>query len=297
MSGTVFQTNFENIKLKARGKVRDVYNLGDELLIVATDRISAFDVVMAEPIPGKGRILTAISAFWFKALAGIVPDHLISLNPDEYPESCRPYRDILAGRSMLVKKAEPLPVECIVRGYLAGSGYKDYLKTGQICGIRLPRGLQEASRLDEPIFAPSTKAERGEHDQNITMAQVRNLIGADKADRIASVSLKLYSRARDLAEARGIILADTKFEFGLYDGEIILIDEIFTPDSSRFWPKDRYQPGRAQPSFDKQPLRDYLETLDWNKMPPPPPLPAEVISATVKRYQEAERLLTGGQSG
>jgi len=293
MARTVYQTDFPDLKLKTRGKVRDVYDLGAELLVVASDRISAFDVVMAEPIPGKGRILTAISAFWFKTLAGIVPDHIISLDPAEYPEACQPYRDILEGRSMLVRKAEPLPVECIVRGYLAGTGYKDYLETGRVCGLELPPGLVLASRLDEPFFAPSTKAERGDHDENITMEEARALIGAEMADELARMSLALYIKARDIAEARGIILADTKFEFGLYDGQIILIDEIFTPDSSRFWPKDQYRPGRPQPSFDKQPLRDYLETLDWDKSPPPPPLPEDVIAATAERYKEAQRLLTG----
>ena len=243
----VYQTDFTGVPLKARGKVRDVYDLGDALLIVATDRLSAFDVVMNQPIPGKGRVLTAISNFWFEALKDVVPNHLISLDPAEYPESVGPYADELAGRSMLVKKADPLPIECIVRGYLVGSGYKDYLATGKVCGHQLPPGLKEADRLDTPLFTPSTKAEMGAHDENITVEQARRLIGDDLADQVARVSIELYEKARIIAEAKGIIVADTKFEFGMHQGRLILIDEVLTPDSSRFWPRDQYAP-RAVPT-------------------------------------------------
>ena len=289
----VYRTEYKDLNLERRGKVRDVYDLGPELLIVATDRISAFDVVMAEPIPGKGRVLTAISKYWFEALKEIVPNHLISLDPDEYPEECRPYARELAGRSMLVKKAEPLTIECIVRGYLAGSGYKDYLETGRVCGYELPAGLKQASRLDEPLFTPSTKAEQGLHDENITVEEAREIAGKELVDEVARISLALYNTARDLAEPKGIILADTKFEFGLYQDELILIDEVLTPDSSRFWPMESYEPGKSQPSFDKQPLRDWLESLDWDKTPPPPTLPEEVIKSTAQRYFQALELLTG----
>lgn len=294
MTGTVvYQTEYKDLKLERRGKVRDIYDLGSELLIVATDRISAFDVVMAEPIPGKGRVLTAISKFWFEALKEICPHHLISLDPDEYPEECRPYSQELAGRSMLVKKAEPLTIECIVRGYLAGSGYKDYLESGRVCGYELPAGLKQASRLDEPLFTPSTKAEQGLHDKNITVEEAREIAGKELVDEVARISLALYNTARDLAEPKGIILADTKFEFGLYQDELILIDEVLTPDSSRFWPMESYEPGKSQPSFDKQPLRDWLESLDWDKTPPPPTLPEEIIKNTAQRYYKALELLTG----
>lgn len=290
---TIYETNFQGISLKARGKVRDIYDLGSKLLIVATDRLSAFDVVMAEPIPGKGQVLTAISAYWFKALGDIAPNHVISLDPNEFPPECRPYASELAGRSMLVKKAKPLAIECIVRGYLAGSGYKDYLDGGQVCGYELPPGLREADRLEKPLFTPSTKAELGAHDENITMDQAREIAGPDLADEAARFSLALYEKARSLAEAKGIIVADTKFEFGLYEGKLILIDEALTPDSSRFWPLDQYEPGRSQPSFDKQFVRDYLSTLGWDKTPPPPRLPQEIIERTAEKYKDALRLLTG----
>ncbi|MEW6262938.1 MAG: phosphoribosylaminoimidazolesuccinocarboxamide synthase [Thermodesulfobacteriota bacterium] len=293
MPETVYETDFKNLTLKARGKVRDIYDLGSELLIVATDRVSAFDVVMNEPIPGKGIVLTRISAFWFQALADLAPNHLLSLDPAEYPAVCRPYADQLAGRSMLVRKAEPLALECIVRGYLAGTGYKDYLATGRVCGHLLPPGLVESSRLEPPIFTPSTKAERGTHDENITLAEAEKIVGAELAQEASRLSLSLYKRARSIAEAKGIIVADTKFEFGLVDDRLILIDEVLTPDSSRFWPKDQYQAGRGQPSFDKQFLRDYLTSLDWDKSPPPPSLPPEIIARTADKYQEALRLLTG----
>ncbi len=288
----VYQTDLPELNLKNRGKVRDVYDLGAELLIVATDRISAFDVVMKEPIPGKGRVLTAISAFWFDVLGHVVPNHLISMNPQEFPEPCRPYAEQLEGRSMLVKKTDPLPVEWIVRGYLAGSGYKDYLATGQVCGHQLPTGLTESARLEKPLFTPSTKAEKGAHDENITIEAVRDLVGQPLADEAARVSLDLYDQARAVGEGKGIIVADTKFEFGLHDGKLILIDEVLTPDSSRFWPMDQYQPGRSQPSFDKQFVRDFLEGLDWDKTPPPPTLPGEILEKTAEKYNEALRLLT-----
>lgn len=290
---TVYQTNFEGLKLKARGKVRDIYDLGDNLLIVASDRLSAFDVIMDDPIPGKGQVLTSISQHWFQVLADVVPNHIISFVPDEFPAECQPYKEDLAGRSMLVKKAKPLTIECVVRGYLTGSGYKDYLATGQVCGHELPKNLLDGSRLEEPLFTPSTKAELGTHDENITREQARESVGAEIADKVEKISLALYERARDFADERGIIVADTKFEFGLYNGELILIDEVLTPDSSRFWPKDLYEPGHAQPSFDKQFVRDYLLTLDWDKTPPPPRLPQEIIDKTVEKYQEALRRLTG----
>ncbi|MFH1139016.1 MAG: phosphoribosylaminoimidazolesuccinocarboxamide synthase [Pseudomonadota bacterium] len=289
----VYQTEFPALKLQGRGKVRDIYDLGSELLIVASDRLSAFDVVMAEPIPGKGKVLTAISAFWFEALKDIVPHHLIGMDPAEFPSECRPYAAQLAGRSMLVKKSKPLAIECIVRGYLTGSGYKDYQTSGTVCGHVLPRGLVDSSRLEKPLFTPSTKAELGTHDENITLDQAREIVGAKWADQAAEYSLALYSKARDIAEAKGIIVADTKFEFGVHDGRLILIDEVLTPDSSRFWPMDQYQPGRSQPSFDKQFVRDYLSGLEWGKTPPPPPLPREIIERTAEKYREALRLLTG----
>ncbi|MDI6852840.1 MAG: phosphoribosylaminoimidazolesuccinocarboxamide synthase [Deltaproteobacteria bacterium] len=293
MTPVVFTTDFTGLGPRHQGKVRDIYDLGDTLLLVATDRISAFDVVMADPIPDKGRILTRLSAFWFGHLADLTPHHLISLDVGEFPRACRPYRLTLEGRAMLVKKCRPLPVECIVRGYLSGSGWAEYKKTGAICGIELPRGLVESDRLPEPIFTPSTKAELGTHDENITFDQAAAIIGEDLARRVRELSLALYRRASQWAEPRGIILADTKFEFGLADGELLLIDEVLTPDSSRFWPKDDYQPGRPQKSYDKQYLRDYLESLGWNKKPPPPPLPPEVIANTRAKYLEALKALTG----
>jgi phosphoribosylaminoimidazole-succinocarboxamide synthase len=267
--------------------------LGDRLLLVATDRISAFDVVMADPIPDKGRILTQISAFWFRHLADVTANHLISLDVREFPPACQAYAEILAGRSMLVKKCRPLPIECIVRGYLAGSGWADYQKTGAVCGIALPPGLKESDRLPEPIFTPSTKAELGLHDENISFAQAEAAIGKDLAAQVQDLTLALYRRASAWAEPRGIIIADTKFEFGLADGRLLLIDEVLTPDSSRFWPQDDYAPGRSQKSFDKQYLRDYLESLTWNKQPPPPPLPPEVLANTRAKYLEALQAITG----
>jgi phosphoribosylaminoimidazole-succinocarboxamide synthase len=287
------QTQFDGLKLINRGKVRDIYDLGEHLLIVATDRISAFDVVMPNPIPGKGIILTQISKFWFGIMESIIPHHLISTEVDDFPQICRPYETVLKDRSMLVKKAKPLPVECIVRGYLSGSGWKDYQATGQICGISLPSGLRESDRLDSPIFTPSTKAEKGTHDENVTLAEVEKLLGKEMTDQIAGASLSIYEKARLLGEQKGMIIADTKFEFGIFEGQVILIDEVLTPDSSRFWPKDQYKPGRAQSSFDKQFLRDYLESIRWDKKPPAPKLPDEVIKKTKVKYEEAWRILTG----
>jgi phosphoribosylaminoimidazole-succinocarboxamide synthase len=289
----VLSTDFPDLKLAGRGKVRDIYDLGDELLIVTTDRISAFDVIMDEGIPGKGYVLTSISAFWFRQMEGIIPHHLISTDIADFPEECRKYGDILQGRSMLVKKSRPLPVECIVRGYLAGSGWKEYRETGSICGITLPTGLRESDRLAEPIFTPSTKAELGDHDENISFERMVELCGKEIADTARHATLAIYASAREIAADRGIIIADTKFEFGIHDNGLILIDECLTPDSSRFWPKDGYRPGCSQPSFDKQFLRDYLETLDWDKQAPPPSLPDDIILKTSEKYHEAlERLTT-----
>jgi phosphoribosylaminoimidazole-succinocarboxamide synthase len=294
MAGTpVFETNLPDLRLLGRGKVRDIYDLGEHLLIVASDRISAFDVVMPTPIPDKGPILTQISTFWFKAISGIVDTHLVATRVEEFPRECRPYSTHLAHRSMLVKKAEPLPVECIVRGYLSGSGWKDYVKHGSVCGIRLSPGLKESDRLETPIFTPSTKASGGTHDLNIDLAALSRLIGADLAKELGQVSIALYKRGASMAAARGIIIADTKFEFGLIDGRLHLIDEVLTPDSSRFWPADRYQPGRGQESFDKQYLRDYLDHCGWSRTPPAPELPEEVVRNTRARYMEALERLTG----
>ncbi len=275
-----------------RGKVREVYELDDKLLIISTDRISCFDVVLPTPIPGKGRVLTKVSEFWFEFTRDIVANHLISSNPEEFPAELAKYKEQLSGRSMLVKKAEPLPVECIVRGYLSGSGWKDYKKTGAVCGIKLPQGLRESDRLPEVIFTPSTKAEVG-HDQNVSQEYIEDQIGKDTAAKIRDLSIAIYKKASDYAFSKGIIIADTKFEFGRIGDEIILIDEVLTPDSSRFWPKDQYAPGKAQPSFDKQFVRDYLETLDWGKTPPGPELPEEIIRKTREKYEQALALLTG----
>jgi phosphoribosylaminoimidazole-succinocarboxamide synthase len=288
----VLSTDFPDLKRAGRGKVRDIYDLDDALLIVTTDRISAFDVIMNEGIPGKGQVLTQISAYWFRLMEGIIPHHLLSTNVGDFPGVCHKYADILEGRSMLVKKASPLPVECIVRGYLAGSGWKEYRETGSICGITLTRGLRESDRLDEPIFTPSTKAEIGDHDENIPYEKMVALCGKETADKARRATLGIYGKAREIADGRGIIIADTKFEFGMIDNELILIDECLTPDSSRFWPKDGYRPGTSQPSFDKQFLRDYLETLDWDKKAPAPPLPEEIVMKTAEKYREALERLT-----
>jgi len=293
MRPVVRETDFSTLKLKGRGKVRDIYDLGDQLLIVATDRISAFDVIMPNPIPDKGRVLNQISRFWFEKTGSIVPNHMLSTEVEDFPEPCREYSDSLEGRSMLVKKVEPLPVECVVRGYLSGSGWKDYEETGEICGVRLPAGLSESSRLEVPIFTPATKEEIGAHDENISFEAVTDRIGRRLAAQVRETSIAIYREARHLADKRGIIIADTKFEFGLLGDTLILIDEILTPDSSRFWPKDEYRPGGPQMSFDKQFLRDYLETLDWDKSPPAPALPEDIIEKTRDKYLEAYSRLVG----
>lgn len=293
MAMLVKESNLPGLKLVTRGKVRDIYDLGDALLLVASDRISAFDVIMDEPIPDKGFVLTQISSFWFRQMEDIVKNHIISTDVAAFPAECLPYADILDGRSMLVKKAQPLAAECIVRGYVSGSGWKDYKATGAICGITLPAGLRESDRLAEPIFTPSTKAEIGTHDENISFDTMADICGHELAEQARDFTLKIYSRARDIADTKGIIIADTKFEFGVYNGELIIIDECMTPDSSRFWPKDQYAPGGPQSSFDKQYLRDYLETLDWGKAAPPPPLPPEVVEKTAEKYREALFRLTG----
>jgi phosphoribosylaminoimidazole-succinocarboxamide synthase len=292
MSAPVLTTNLPGFP-RHQGKVRDIYDLGDRLLLVASDRISAFDVVMNEPIPDKGRILTALSAFWFRHLAEVVPNHLVSLSVSDFPAALHPYKEMLAGRSMLVRKCRPLPVECIVRGYLSGSGWAEYQETGGVGGLKLPPGLVESQQLPEPLFTPSTKAELGTHDENISFKRMGTTVGDELAARVRDISLHLYRRALAWAEPRGIILADTKFEFGLANGSLLLIDEVLTPDSSRFWPKDDYCPGGPQKSYDKQYLRDYLESLGWNKKPPPPPLPPEVITNTRARYLQALKVLTG----
>jgi phosphoribosylaminoimidazole-succinocarboxamide synthase len=283
----LMKTQFTGMKLVGTGKVRDIYALDPYLLIVATDRISAFDFIMPNPITGKGEVLTRMSAFWFEKMKDIIPNHCVSTNPDEYPAACAPYRDVLQGRSMLVKKAKPLPVECIVRGYLSGSGWKDYSQGKPVSGITLPAGLKESSRLPQTIFTPSTKAPDGEHDLPISRDKMAKIIGTGLTDRVIKASLAVYERAVGIAAAAGIIIADTKMEFGLFDGELILIDELLTPDSSRFWPKDDYEEGRPQKSFDKQFLRDYLLAIHWNQKPPAPELPEEVIEKTGEKYREA----------
>ncbi len=291
----VLTTDFNDLKLVNRGKVRDIYDMGDSLLMVSTDRLSAFDVVMNEGIPEKGRVLTRMTEFWLGQLRDIVPNHLITCDVNEYPAACRPYSDVLAGRSMLVKKAKPVMAECIVRGYITGSGWSDYKKNGAVCGIALPAGLRESEAFPEPLFTPSTKAEAGVHDENISFEQMCRVVGADTGTRIRDLTVAIYRRARDIALARGIIIADTKLEFGVCGGQIILIDEVLTPDSSRFWPRDDYAPGRGQKSFDKQFVRDYLTTLDWDKKPPAPTLPADIIAKTAAKYIEAYERLTGNK--
>jgi phosphoribosylaminoimidazole-succinocarboxamide synthase len=293
MEQAVIETNFKGINLIKRGKVRDVYDLGNELLMVATDRISAFDVVMPDPIPEKGKILTRISLYWFDIMKPLLPNHVISGDVDDYPESCRPHMDVLRGRSMLVKKTEPLPIECIVRGYISGSGWNDYQASGEVCGIKLPAGLKESAKLPEPVFTPSTKAETGVHDINIDFNEAVKMIGKRLADKVRELSIAIYKKGADFAHKKGIIIADTKFEFGILEDELMLIDEILTPDSSRFWPLEFYQPGGPQKSYDKQYLRDYLLSIKWNKKPPAPSLPQDVISNTYNKYQEAFRQLTG----
>jgi phosphoribosylaminoimidazole-succinocarboxamide synthase len=289
-------TRLPGAKLFSQGKVRDVYEAGtDRLLIVATDRLSAFDVVMGEGIPGKGCVLTQLSCFWFEMFGKTFPNHFLSSKLGDYPAEFQPFADQLEGRSMLVRKAEAFPIECVVRGYLAGSGLKEYRATGRVCGIQLPAGLSEGSKFDEPIFTPATKATTG-HDENITWDEAASTVGRETAQKLRDLSLELYSQGRDYAAERGIIIADTKFEWGRSGNEIILIDEVLTPDSSRFWPRQGYQPGRPQPSFDKQFVRDYLDSLHWNKQPPPPSLPPEVVEKTSEKYRRAYSLLTGRDS-
>jgi phosphoribosylaminoimidazole-succinocarboxamide synthase len=291
----ITNTELPGIERIAQGKVRDVYSiadkmLGDPLLIVATDRISAFDCILPQGIPGKGRVLTQMSLFWFDFLG--VPNHLITANVDEYPAPLHAYRDQLEGRSMLVKRCRMEPIECVARGYVVGSGWKDYKRTGAICGIPLPAGLLECAALPEPIYTPASKAETG-HDENISFEETVKVVGLETATRLRDLTLQIYAKAAAHAETRGIILADTKFEFGWHDGQLLLADEVLTPDSSRYWPRDGYKPGGAQPSFDKQFVRDYLETLTWDKTPPAPPLPDEVIAKTSEKYQEAYKRITG----
>jgi len=287
----ITSTHLPGLKLIHRGKVRDIYESGDHLLFIATDRISAFDCVLPNGIPDKGRVLTQMSLFWFHYL-DVVPNHLLTANVDEYPRELLQFRDQLEGRSMLVKRAEMFPVECVARGYVSGSGWKDYKRTGSICGIQLPAGLQESGQLPEPIFTPATKAQTG-HDENISFEEAAKMIGEPTAQNLKKLTLEIYAKASDYARGRGIVLADTKFEFGLIDGRITLGDEVLTPDSSRYWPAASYAPGGPQKSFDKQFVRDYLETLDWNKQPPAPPLPEEVILKTAAKYREAYETLTG----
>jgi len=292
MAEPLLQTELPGIPLLARGKVRDIYDLGEQLLIIATDRLSAFDVVMPNGIPNKGRVLTAMSLFWFEQTKDLVENHLITAEATAYPAALLPYSDLLAGRSMLVRWARVAPVECVVRGYLAGSGWKEYRESGTVCGMALPGGLRESDRLPEPIFTPATKAESG-HDINISPAEAAGIVGEDTYRELEGISLGVYQRAADYARECGIIIADTKFELGWHEGRLILVDEVLTPDSSRFWPLDEYEPGRSQKSFDKQPVRDYLDGLDWDKRPPAPELPREVVEGTSRRYVEALRLLTG----
>jgi phosphoribosylaminoimidazole-succinocarboxamide synthase len=292
MPNTVLQLELPGIKKLKSGKVREIFDLGDRLLLVASDRISAFDVIMPNGIPRKGEVLTQISFFWFDRFASLVPNHLLAGANDPLPQNLQPFADKLSGRSMIVKKAKPLAIECIVRGYLSGSGWKEYKKSQTVCGIPLPGGLTESAELPEAIFTPSTKAEEG-HDENISFEEACNVVGKDLATQARDLSLKIYSAGRDYARQRGIIIADTKFEFGVSDGKLILIDEVLTPDSSRFWPADQYQAGKGQPSFDKQFVRDYLETLDWDKTPPGPKLPEDVVAKSSAKYLEAYERLTG----
>jgi phosphoribosylaminoimidazole-succinocarboxamide synthase len=295
MAQSVSETDFDGIKLLKRGKVRDIYDLGDKLLMIATDRISAFDVVMPDPVPDKGKILSKISLFWFDAMKPLVKNHVISSRVEEYPPECRKYSCELEGRSMLVKKAETLPIECVVRGYLSGSGWSSYQEDGGICGIKLPKGLRESDKLPDPVFTPSTKEEVGTHDINIDFDETVKRIGRKLAERVKDLSIEIYIRGSKLAAQKGIIIADTKFEFGIVENEVIIIDEVLTPDSSRFWPKDSYKPGGPQLSFDKQYLRDYLISIKWNRKPPAPSLPKDVIENTRSKYMEALKRLTGSE--
>jgi phosphoribosylaminoimidazole-succinocarboxamide synthase len=297
MNAPVSQTDFQDLNLLKRGKVRDIYDLGENLLMVATDRISAFDVVMPDPIPDKGIILTQISLYWFEIMKPIVENHVISANVSDFPAVCQPYADILRGRSMLVKKTEPLPIECVVRGYISGSGWKSYQASQSVCGIALPPGLKESDQLPEPIFTPSTKEEIGAHDINIDFEETINRIGNDLASKVKELSLAIYKKGAEMAAEKSIIIADTKFEFGQIGNELILIDEVLTPDSSRFWPKDTYNPGGSQQSFDKQYVRDYLISINYNRQPPGPALPEDIIQDTRKKYLEAMAQITGDSHG
>lgn len=289
---TVFNTEFNDLKLAGRGKVRDIYDLGDSLLIIASDRLSAFDVVLPDPIPRKGEVLTKISIYWFDQLKDIIGNHLISADVSKYPAACQKYAADLEGRSMLVKKAKPLPIECIVRGYISGSGWKDYKATGKISGIELPAGMKESQKMPEPIFTPSTKEEAGKHDLTIDFEKAKEMVGSKTAEKVRDAAIALYKKASDIAAKKDIIIADTKFEFGFYNDELILIDEVLTPDSSRFWPKDGYEIGRGQKSFDKQYVRDYLISINWDQKPPAPQLPKDIIEKTSEKYLEALKKLT-----
>jgi len=293
MKPYVLETDFPDLKLVKRGKVRDIYDLGDTLLMVMSDRISAFDVIMPNPVPGKGRVLTQISLFWFKAMQPLIENHLVASDIAEYPAECQPYAEDLFERSMVVRKAEPLPIECVVRGYISGSGWKSYQRSGDICGIKLSSGLKESDRLPEPIFTPSTKEELGQHDINIDFDAAADMVGRNLAEKVRQISIDIYKKGAEIANEKGIIIADTKFEFGLIDDKLILIDEVLTPDSSRFWPKDTYAPGGPQKSYDKQYLRDYLLSIEWDKNPPAPNLPDDVIENTIQKYEEALAQLTG----
>ncbi len=293
MSKHVVETDIKELKLLSRGKVRDIYEVDDDkLLLVTTDRISAYDVIMPNPIDDKGKILNQITLFWMDMFKDIVPNHLIASKVDDYPEVLHKYRNQLEGRSVLVKKAKPLPIECIVRGYITGSGWKDYQNTGEVCGHKLPEGLKESEMLEQPLFTPSTKAELGEHDENISVEKATEMLGKELFDKVQEATLSIYKRGRDYAREKGIIIADTKFEFGIYDGELIIIDEVLTPDSSRFWPVEGYEAGKSQPSFDKQFLRDWLTEIKFNKQPPAPEVPEEIATKTRDKYMEAFTLLT-----
>ena len=288
----VTDTNLPGLKMISRGKVRDIYDLGDRLLLIATDRISAFDVVLPQPVPDKGKVLHQVSLFWFDHFKDVVPNHIAAGRVDDFPPELRAHREVLAGRTALVRKAKMFPIECVARGYLSGSGWKEYQKSGTVCGVKLPAGLKESDKLPEPIFTPSTKAETG-HDENIDFERAAGIVGREAATTLRDLTLSLYAKAADFARGKGIIIADTKFEFGVIDGRVALCDEVLTPDSSRFWPADQYKPGGPQPSFDKQFVRDWLESIHWNKQPPAPSLPAEVIEGTRARYVEALRILSG----
>ncbi len=292
LSATVFETDLPGVPLQVRGKVRDVYSAGEYLVIVASDRLSAFDYILPTPIPDKGKVLTQLTLFWLSQIDGIIPNHFVTANVREYPDPFPQFADQLEGRSMLVRRARMIDVECVARGYVSGSGWKDYQRTGEICGIPMPPGLLESAKLPEPIFTPATKASSG-HDENISFENVATQTGVDLADRLRSLTLQIYERAASYAGSRGILLADTKFEFGFVGDELVLADEVLTPDSSRFWPKDAYRPGGPQPSYDKQYVRDYLESIGWEKRPPAPPLPSDVVEKTSEKYREAYRLLTG----